>query len=99
MLKKIGVWKWHHKDYEKNGLVYRDIQVLADLYMNYFNHRTLAYEPLLEPWYIHTSVTQFTRYTQQEIVLNSQKMLNINMTFGMAMTIKKIKERVLESMK
>jgi predicted acetyltransferase len=50
MLKKMGIWKWLNKDYQNN--MYKDIQVIAELYMNYFNQRTLAYEPLLESWYL-----------------------------------------------
>jgi hypothetical protein len=67
--------------------------------MSYYNHRSLAYEPLLEPWYIQVAVSQLARFTQQEVAVSSAKMLNLNMTFGMALTVKKIKDRVLESVK
>jgi len=75
------------------------MQAFADIEMNYFNHRSLAYEPLMEPWNVSFSLSQLARYTPQIITLSSSKMLNVNMTFGMAMTVKKIKDRVLESVK
>lgn len=67
--------------------------------MNYYNHRSQAYEPLMEPWFIQLSLNQLAPYTQQLLAIESKKMLNINMTFGMALTIKKIKERIMESLK
>jgi hypothetical protein len=53
----------------------------------------------MEPWNVSFSLSQLARYTPQIITLSSSKMLNVNMTFGMAMTVKKIKDRVLESVK
>jgi hypothetical protein len=35
ILKKMGIWKWLNIDYQRN--LYKDIQVIANLYMNYFN--------------------------------------------------------------
>ncbi len=35
ILKKMGIWKWLNKDYQRN--LYKDIQVIANIYMNYFN--------------------------------------------------------------
>ena len=42
---------------------------------------------------------QLASYTQQHIELESKKSLNINMTFGMAQTVAKIRDRVLDSLK
>jgi hypothetical protein len=32
--------------------MFKDMHAVADLRMNYYNHRSQAYEPLMEPWFI-----------------------------------------------
>ena len=97
ILKKMGVWQKLHSKEAREGL-FKDIEIFADINMSYYNHHSLSYEPLLEPWYLQVSVTQLSRCTQQEIAVSSKKMLNLNMTFGMALTIKRIKDRILDSL-
>ena len=42
---------------------------------------------------------QLAPYTTQMIKLHSEKLLNVNLTFAMALTIRKIMNRVEDSMK
>lgn len=51
ILKKMGVWQKLHSKEAREDL-FKDIQMFADLNMSYYNHHSLSYEPLLEPWYI-----------------------------------------------
>ncbi len=62
--------------------------------VNYYNQRTLAYEPLVEPWAIMVKMEQENPYTEKVMVVRSQQMLNINMTYGMALTLRKIVDKL-----
>ena len=69
------------------------------LHINYYNERSFAFEPLLEPWYLTMTMSQQNAFTKKVIKVESDKLLNINFTFGMALAVRKIKDRVLDSLK
>jgi hypothetical protein len=51
ILKKMGVWQKLHSKEAREGL-FKEIEIFADINMSYYNHHSLSYEPLLEPWYL-----------------------------------------------
>eukprot|EP00347_Sterkiella_histriomuscorum_P017164 403350423 len=96
LLKKMGIFQMRNPDrsQEEHFMI---IDAFTMINGKYFNQRSLAFEPLLENYYLIAQVKQQTPYSQQVIRVQSEKMLNINLTFGMALTIRKIKDRVMES--
>lgn len=61
---------------------------------NVFNLETAAYEPLIEPYELSAFIKQKSKSSLMEINLNSSKMLNLNLTYGMALAIKKVLSRL-----
>jgi hypothetical protein len=53
-------------------------------------------EPFIEPWTLKvSSVTKFEK-SIPEYIIRSNDFLDINLTYGMAVTIREIKARILE---
>ena len=73
--------------------------LLKEFSINYFNHKSVYYEPLFEPWELQFSLLQESPTSERKILLLSEKMLNLNFTFAMAITIRKIMDRVQDSLK
>jgi hypothetical protein len=61
---------------------------------NYFNIDSGSYEPLIEPWTFNAAVLQKTAFSAQEVKLSSDEMLEINMTYGMALAVKRITQKI-----
>ena len=71
---------------------YPILKVDAELSLgaNYFNHSNGAYEPLIEPWEIFATVKQKDLGSSQIIDVKSSKMLNLNLTYGVAICLKNV---------
>lgn len=76
------------------------LKVDAGLLMesNYFNMDSGSYEPLLEPWTFSAQVMQKTGNSAMEVNLSSDEMLNINLTYGMALAVKRITKKINQQM-
>lgn len=61
-----------------------------DLGANYFNLSNGSYEPLIEPWDLRATVHQKEIGNSKVIKINSEKMLNINLTYAVAISLKKV---------
>ena len=84
ILKKMGISKWPSMKLDA-ALIFE---------ANYFNMHSGSYEPLIEPWTFNAMVLQKTMYSAQEIKLSSDEMLNLNLTYGMALAIKRIQTKI-----
>lgn len=65
----------------------------------YFNQITQHLEPFIEPWLLSGSILQETKTSLFDIQINSEKFLNLNVTFGMAKTLHSIKQVIENLMK
>ena len=71
-----------------------DVKAGLSLESSYFNNDVGCYEPLIEPWIINVQSLQKTAMTSQEIELKSEQIMNFNMTYGMAIAMRKIQDRI-----
>lgn len=78
---------------------YQDIESSVQIEATYFNQQSLAFEPLLEAWPINLQLTQGTPYSAMNVSVYSKDFLNVNLTFGMALTTAKILDRLDQSLK
>ena len=71
---------------------YPILKVEAELSLgaDYFNHSNGAYEPLIEPWEVFATVKQKDIGSSQIINVKSTKMLNLNLTYGVAICLKNV---------
>lgn len=51
ILKKLGIWQIKNASQIRDQM-FKDMNAVLDLRMDYYNHRSQAYEPLLEPWFL-----------------------------------------------
>ena len=72
------------------------MDIKLGLYGTYFNQLSQALEPFIEPWSIKVQNIQKFEKSIPEYKIWSNEFLDINLTFGMAVTIREIKARVLE---
>lgn len=63
----------------------------------YFNLENGSYEPLIEPWDLEANIKQKDSGSAMIVRVNSGVMLNINLTYGMALAIKQILTRLEQS--
>jgi hypothetical protein len=84
ILKKMGISQYP----------YMKLDAALLLEANYFNMDVGSYEPLIEPWTFNAMVLQKTAFSSQEIKLSSEEMLNINLTYGMALALKRIQTKL-----
>ena len=72
------------------------LKVKAGLKMeaNYFNMLVGAYEPLVEPWSLDVNVLQEEESAPLKAYINFPEMININLTFGMAMVLNEFRQRM-----
>ena len=74
--------------------MYVNIDGMVSLEGEYYNHKALAFEPFLEPFVLLINMTKETPYTADNINIDSTSMLNLNVTDGLARTIRKIVDRI-----
>lgn len=84
ILKKMGI--------SKNPFMKVDACIAME--SNYFNMESGSYEPLIEPWMFSALVLQKTKNSGMEIKLTSDQMLNINLTYGMALAVMQIMKKI-----
>ena len=70
------------------------LDVGIELEASYFNIEVGCYEPLIEPWIMNVAILQKTPTTCMHIDMRSDSMLNFNMTYGMAVAMRKIQDRI-----
>ena len=75
---------------------YYQMDIKLGLYGTYFNQLSQALEPFIEPWSIKVKNVQKFENSIPEYKIWSDEFLDINLTFGMAVTIREIKARILE---
>ena len=87
LLRKMGIYQ------------YPVLKLQAELHLlaRYFNLENGAYEPLIEPWDLEATIKQKDNCSAMIIRVNSDVMLNINLTYGMALAIKQILTRLEQS--
>lgn len=83
------------KDYDFRG---PDFTLNAGFTMQayYYNLQVAEYEPLLEPWAVEVKIIQDEEASPLNIIINAPKVINLNLTFGMALAVNKFKERMGE---
>lgn len=64
---------------------------------NYFNMDSGSYEPLIEPWTFNAHVLRKTATSAMQVDLKSDEMLNLNLTYGMALAVKQIQKKISQS--
>lgn len=84
ILKKMGISQYPHMK----------LDAALILESNYFNIDSGSYEPLIEPWTFNAMILQKTLYSPQEIKLSSDEMLNFNLTYGMALAVKRMQTKL-----
>lgn len=63
---------------------------------NYFNMLVAAYEPLVEPWNLDINVLQIDEASPLRAFINFPDIINLNLTFGMAMIVNQFLQRMGE---
>ena len=63
---------------------------------NYYNMAVSSYEPLIEPWQLSADINQKTPSSTMNIDLKMLQFMNINLTYGMAMALKKMMNRLAQ---
>jgi hypothetical protein len=66
------------------------------IYGTYYNQLSQAFEPFIEPWSVKLTIKQEDEKEIQKLNLESSEYLNFNFTYGMAVAIKDIKNRLIE---
>lgn len=66
------------------------------IYGTYYNQLSQAFEPFIEPWSVKLTIKQEDEKEIQKLNLESNEYLNFNFTYGMAVAIKDIKNRLIE---
>lgn len=66
------------------------------IYGTYYNQLSQAFEPFIEPWSVKLAIKQEDENEIQKLSLESDDYLNFNFTYGMAVAIKDIKNRLIE---
>jgi hypothetical protein len=66
------------------------------IYGTYYNQISQAFEPFIEPWDMTCIMKQETEKDSQKYEIKSDKYLDFNLTYGMAVNIKDIKNRVID---
>ena len=61
---------------------------------NYFNMESGSYEPIIEPFSCNAIIFQKTATSPKDYFIKSDEMLNLNITYGMALALKLIKKRM-----
>ena len=75
-----------------------NIEAFLQLHANYFNQHQLVFEPLIEPWSVQFNMNQYSKFTAQNITVKSDQILNANFSYGMAVTTRKMLDRLEESL-
>ena len=61
-----------------------------DMVANYYNILTQNFEPFIENWGLKINADQFKLNSIMKVNLESTKMLNLNITYGLASSMKDI---------
>jgi hypothetical protein len=69
---------------------YKKIDAGLHLESSYYNMDAGCYEPLIEPWILNAHILQKTASTSQIVEMRSDTILNLNLTYGMALAMRKI---------
>lgn len=89
IIKKLGIPKNPHMK----------IQANLSLEAYYFNLDSGVYEPVIEPWFLEANLQKIRPKSTMKINVNSPKMLNINLTYGMTLVIKRLLTKIGQSNK
>jgi len=73
-----------------------DMKVSCGLYATYYNEMSQAFEPFIEPWSLNIKILQISEDDIQDIQVKSDQFLAINFTFGMALAIRDIRNRITD---
>ena len=67
-------------------------ELMAGMHLEstYFNQITQVFEPFVEPWFIDVLVSKVKPKDLYDIRVKSNKLLNVNVTFGMALSLRNI---------
>ena len=67
---------------------YLQINGHVGLEATYFNQMTQQFEPFIEPWKMQASISQTVKNDMFDIKIFSKDLLNLNITYGMALSIR-----------
>ena len=84
ILKKMGI--------SKHPYLKLDAGLLLE--SNYFNISSGSYEPLIEPWTFSSQILQKTLASAMVIHLKSDEMLDMCVTYGMALALKRLQTKM-----
>lgn len=56
----------------------------------YFNQLTQYFEPFIEAWTVKQEITQKNKHSPFDVSLKSSDLLNMNVTYGMAASLRNI---------
>lgn len=72
---------------------YLNLEAIVQMESSYFNPDVGQYEPLLEPWEIVMRVEQQLPFLALFVTMVSDKMINLNLTYGSTLCFKKIMQK------
>jgi hypothetical protein len=71
-----------------------EMKASLKLESNYFNMENGSFEPIIEPWELTATMRQRVKSSPLLISIESEKLLNMNLTHGMALIIKLILTKI-----
>lgn len=74
-----------------------EMKASLKLESNYFNMENGAFEPIVEPWELTASMRQRVKSSPLLLSIESEKLLNVNLTHGMALIIKLIMTKMQQT--
>ena len=65
------------------------------IYATYYNLLSQAFEPLIEPWSLNIVGVKDSQNSIEELSIRVEDFIEVNLTYGMAVQIREIKQRIL----
>jgi hypothetical protein len=97
-LKSHSISYQHHADFEiaEQKPPYLAVAMSLRLEATYFNQLTQYFEPFVEAWQVKQEITQKSKDSMFDVSLKSSDLLNLNVTYGMAASLRNIQNEVNE---
>lgn len=84
-----------YKAQDRNLPPYLEIDASFNLQSQYFNQITQVFEPFVEPWNLSAFIQQKIENGQFDIKVSSKQLLNLNVTYAMALCLRNISYDIL----
>lgn len=76
-----------------------EVDASFNLESHYFNQITQVFEPFLEPWTLQGHVAQKEQHGLFDVRIESSKLLNVNVTYAMALCLRNIGYEILRTLR